>query len=84
MLNIFLKLLIMRRLRLFLFFLGLIIIQKYFKNRSKRRPFECGFNPRCNRRLPFSLQFFLVAIIFVIFDVELILLFPFFIYSLKL
>ena len=67
-----------------LFFVGLRLIQKYRKNSSKRSPFECGFNPRYNRRLPFSLHFFLVAIIFVIFDVELILLFPFFICSTKL
>jgi len=43
----------------------------------KDRPFECGFTPQSKARLPFSIRFFLVALLFVIFDVELVLLFPF-------
>ena len=43
---------------------------------EKLSPFECGFNSKDSHRIFFSVHFFLVALIFVIFDVELILLFP--------
>jgi NADH-ubiquinone oxidoreductase chain 3 len=56
--------------------LGVSLGFKALSDREKSRPFECGFNPKHSARLPFSIRFFLVAIIFLVFDVELILLFP--------
>ncbi len=43
---------------------------------AKNAPFECGFDAFEDARIPFDIRFFLVAILFIIFDLETAFLFP--------
>ncbi len=46
------------------------------KTQTKLDSFECGIEPQGNARIPFSIKYFLVAILFVLFDVEVIFMYP--------
>lgn len=46
------------------------------KSKVKLETFECGIESHGNARIPFSVKYFLVAILFVLFDVEVIFMYP--------
>jgi len=45
-------------------------------SRVKQEPYECGVAPTGDAREPFSVRFYLVAMVFILFDVEAIFLYP--------
>lgn len=46
------------------------------KTKTKLESFECGIETQGNARVPFSIKYFLVAILFVLFDIEVIFMYP--------
>lgn len=46
------------------------------KTARKNANFECGLEPYGNARTPFAVKYFLVAILFVLFDIEIIFMYP--------
>ena len=44
--------------------------------REKMEPFECGENPIMSPKLRFSVRFYLIALLFIVFDIEAVFLFP--------
>ncbi len=46
------------------------------KTKTKLETFECGIEVKGNARIPFSIKYFLVAILFVLFDIEVIFMYP--------
>nr|YP_009353822.1 NADH dehydrogenase subunit 3 [Bryopa lata]AQZ26115.1 NADH dehydrogenase subunit 3 [Bryopa lata] len=63
-------------LALVLMGLSWLVSMKGSTDKEKCSPYECGFDSVGGARLPFSLRFFLLAVLFLIFDVEVVLLFP--------
>nr|AGO28071.1 NADH dehydrogenase subunit 3 [Opistoplatys sp. HL-2013] len=63
-------------LSFFMIMLCMIISKKSNQDREKMSPFECGFDPKSSSRMPFSIQFFLIAVLFLIFDIEIVIILP--------
>nr|YP_009114068.1 NADH dehydrogenase subunit 3 [Hildenbrandia rubra]AHB62131.1 NADH dehydrogenase subunit 3 [Hildenbrandia rubra] len=59
----------------FIFLLSYFLIPKEY-NQEKVSAYECGFNPFDDARATFDIRFYLVAILFLIFDLEISFLFP--------
>ncbi len=52
------------------------LVGKHRPTREKLQPYECGVPPTGDAREPFSVKFYLVAMVFILFDVEAIFLYP--------
>jgi NADH-quinone oxidoreductase subunit A len=52
------------------------LIGRHRPSRVKMQPYECGITPVGDAREPFSVKFYLVAMIFILFDVEAVFLYP--------
>ena len=52
------------------------IINRGEKNKAKNSAYECGFENFSDARMKFDIRFYLVAILFIIFDLEIAFLFP--------
>jgi len=48
-----------------------------FMKNSRRDFYECGFKPQTQRPIKVSLQFLLICVFFLLYDIELVFLFPF-------
>jgi len=59
-----------------IFFLSYFVSSKS-DDTEKLSAYECGFNPFVDSRNEFDIKFYLVAILFIIFDLEISFLFPF-------
>ena len=52
------------------------LVAKINSDREKNSPYECGFPVFEDARVPFDVRFYLVSILFIIFDLEIAFLFP--------
>nr|AZL93083.1 NADH dehydrogenase subunit 3 [Amblyjoppa sp. ZJUH_2016002] len=81
MINLMILMMMFTLIPMIMIMLNILISKKKINEREKLSPFECGFDPLNSSRLPFSIQFYMISIIFLIFDIEIIIFLPM-IYSL--
>ncbi|MGH9713316.1 MAG: NADH-quinone oxidoreductase subunit A [Candidatus Acidiferrales bacterium] len=53
-----------------------MVVGKHKRSREKDQPYECGISPTGDARSPVSVQFYMVGLIFILFDIEAIFLYP--------
>jgi NADH-quinone oxidoreductase subunit A len=62
------------------FGLGTLLISYFVQpredNTEKLSPYECGSEPVSDARMPFPVRYYVIAMLFVIFDIEVIFLYP--------
>jgi NADH-quinone oxidoreductase subunit A len=52
------------------------VVGRHKRTREKDQPYECGIQPTGDARAPFSVHFYIVGLIFILFDIEAIFLYP--------
>src|SRR5882672_10668022 len=55
---------------------GSFLLGKKVRNRVKDMPYECGITPTGSARERFSVKFYLVGMLFIVFDIEAVFLYP--------
>nr|QNV11877.1 NADH dehydrogenase subunit 3 [Mellinus arvensis] len=68
--------LIIMMLVVIIMLMNFVFMKKYSSDREKMTSFECGFDSITSPRLPFSINYFLISLIFLVFDLEIVLLVP--------
>jgi NADH-quinone oxidoreductase subunit A len=53
-----------------------LIVSRRRPNRSKEDPYECGLPSEVQRGFRFGISFYLIAMLFILFDIEVIFLYP--------
>ena len=51
-------------------------VQSRVFNKNKLSPYECGSEPISDARIPYPARYYIIAVLFVIFDIEIIFLYP--------
>ena len=72
---IFLFLVIAIGFAIFTLFMSQLVSSKKY-NKVKLEPYECGIEPQTDARDRYSVRYYLIAMLFVIFDVETVFMFP--------